>query len=180
MYKFFRPENQKVANLLPIFIWFVVSSKPRFCFFLILSTYWTIVIRYWFQHFICIYGALFSIAQGHKFWVSNNYQFSYCCTKQRYLLTIAPRWGSRVKSFYYFMCSKTKKCYLHSSIVLQKWAYLFSQDLFNLCIEAMLRELEVVTEFIIGGHSLNKVRWADDGKHRKKNSRKTETKKVRR
>lgn len=37
----------------------------------------------------------------------------------------------------------------------------------------MLRELEVVTEFIIGGHSLNKVRWTDDGKHRKKKQKKT-------
>lgn len=37
----------------------------------------------------------------------------------------------------------------------------FSPDLFNRYSEAIVRELEVVPGFVIGGHNLNSIRYAD-------------------
>lgn len=43
-----------------------------------------------------------------------------------------------------------------------KQGCVFSLDLFNLYKEAVLRELEVLLRFVIGGHNLNNIRYVDD------------------
>ncbi|XP_037779155.1 uncharacterized protein LOC119575579 [Penaeus monodon] len=42
------------------------------------------------------------------------------------------------------------------------WGHDLSHDLFNLYSELILRELEGLQEFVIGGHNMNNIRYADD------------------
>lgn len=51
-----------------------------------------------------------------------------------------------------------------------KQGCVFSPNLFDLYSEVILRELEILSGFIINGRKLNNIRYADDtdGRHRKK------------